>query len=212
VAAPPPIRVAVVDDHPVVRAGLVAILARSDACQVVAEACSAAEAMERFPAAEPDVVLVDLKLPDLAGMKLVERLRGLLPDARLVVITAYEEAGLAREALRLGARGYLLKGSSAESLVAAVRSVWQGQRVVDPALASRVVELEVGPGTLTGRQREVLRLLAEGHTNREIARTLDVSDDTVKFHLKNLFERLGAENRTEAVVRASRLGHLRFDP
>ncbi|HEV8653006.1 MAG TPA: response regulator transcription factor [Actinomycetes bacterium] len=208
----PPIRVAVVDDHPVVREGLVTILVRSASCEVVAEASSGAEALERFPAAEPDVVLVDLKLPDSTGMALIDRLCRLLPDAKLVVITAYEEAGLVREALRLGARGYLLKDSSAEALVAAVRSVSMGQRVVDPALAGRVVELEAVPGSLTGRQREVLRLLAEGRTNREIARILEVSDDTVKFHLKNLFERLGVDNRTEAVVMASRLGHLRLEP
>jgi len=212
VAAPSLIRVAVVDDHPVVRAGLVAILAQSASCQVVAEAGSGAEAMQRFPAARPDVVLVDLKLPDSTGMGLIDRLCRLLPDAKLVAITAYEEVGLVREALRLGAHGYLLKGSSPEALVAAVRSVSMGRRVIDPALAGRVVELEAAPGSLTGRQREVLRLLAEGCTNREIARALDVSDDTVKFHLKNLFERLGVDNRTEAVVMASRLGHLRLDP
>jgi len=208
---PPLIRVAVVDDHPVVRAGLVAILVQSASCEVVAEASSSAEAVQRFPEAKPDVVLVDLKLPDSTGMTLVDRLCRLLPDAKLVVITAYEEPGLVREALRLGARGYLIKDSSAEALVAAVRSVWTGQQVVDPALAGRVAELDAAPGSLTARQQEVLQLLAEGRTNREIARALEVSDDTVKFHLKNLFERLGVDNRTEAVVMASRLGHLRFD-
>lgn len=208
---PPLIRVAVVDDHPVVRAGLVAILVQSSSCEVVAEAGSSAEAVQRFPEARPDVVLVDLKLPDSTGMTLVDRLCRLLPDAKLVVITAYEEPGLVREALRLGARGYLIKDSSAEALVAAVRSVWTGQQVVDPALAGRVAELDAAPGSLTARQQEVLQLLAEGRTNKEIARALKVSDDTVKFHLKNLFERLGVDNRTEAAVVASRLGHLRFD-
>jgi len=208
--APPLIKVAVVDDHPVVREGLVTILARAATCQVVAEASSAVEAVQRFPAAAPDVVLMDLKLPDSTGMELVDRLCYLLPDAKLLVITAYAEAGLVREALRRGARGYLLKGSSPEALVEAVWSAWAGRWVVDPVLASRVAELET-PGSLTDRQREVLRLLAEGRTNHEIARALDVSDDTVKFHLKNLFERLGVDNRTEAVVTASRLGHLRLD-
>lgn len=202
------VRVAVVDDHPVVRAGLVAILDTSRTCALVAQASTAAQALAVLPEATPDVVLLDLKLPDRGGTALVGDLAQVLPAAKVLVLTAYEEPGLAREALSQGARGYLLKGAPAEDLLAAIGRVACGDWVVDGALAGTLWEPPVKPSRPSRRELQILRLLAQGRSNKEIATALCISCNTVKFHLRKVYARLEARTRTEAVVEATRLGHL----
>jgi DNA-binding NarL/FixJ family response regulator len=202
------IRVAVVDDHPVVRAGMITLLERSGTCRVVGEAGSARAAFRVLPEVEPDVVVLDLKLPDSQGCALVRELRQRLPRSQVLVLTAYEEVGVAREALHLGARGYLLKGVAARELLRAINQVAAGRRVIDPALVGQLWDLQDEPHLPTEREIEVLRLLARGRRNKEIARHRHISQETVKFHLKNLFRRFDVHTRTEAVVAATRRGYL----
>jgi DNA-binding NarL/FixJ family response regulator len=211
-AAEERIRVAVVDDHPVVRAGIVAFLKKSGSCRVVCEADSAASALRLLSKVHPDVVVLDLKLPDSRGSALVGELGRIIPDSKLLVLTAYEEVGIAREALQLGARGYLLKGAPGQALLSAISEVAAGHRVIDPALAGQLWDLQVEPTAPTDREVEILRLLADGRTNKEIAVVLCISQETVKFHLKNIYRRLDARTRTEAVVAATRLGYLKIGP
>ena len=201
-------RVAVVDDHPVVRAGLVAILDSSRTCAIVAQASTAAQALAVLPEASPDVVLLDLKLPDRSGTGLVGDLARLLPAAKVLVLTAYEEPGLARDALSQGARGYLLKGAPAEDLLAAIGRVARGDLVVDGALAGTLWELPAEPSRPSRRELQILQLLAQGRSNKEIATALCISSNTVKFHLRKVYARLEAHTRTQAVVEATRLRHL----
>ncbi|HLH69785.1 MAG TPA: response regulator transcription factor [Candidatus Dormibacteraeota bacterium] len=202
------IKVAVVDDHPVVRAGITALIKKSGTCRVVGEAGTARAALQLLPAVEPDVVLLDLRLPDNEGCTIVRDLDRCLPRSKLLVLTAYEEVGMAREALRMGARGYLLKGVAGQELLNAIAQVVAGKRIIDPILAGQLWESQVDSGVPTEREIEILRMVAHGHANKEIARSLRISEETVKFHLKNISRRLGARTRTEAVVTATRLGYL----
>jgi len=207
---PGTVRVVVVDDHPLVRAGIVSVLRKSPSCQVVGEADSAEAALRVLQKSQPDVVLLDLKLGHSGGPHLVSHIAQLAPHAKVVVLTAYEEVGLAREALREGAQGYLLKGVAGEELVRAIQQVVAGHRVIDPALATLLWELEVQAFAPTQRELQILRLIMEGRTNKEIATALQLSVDTVKFHLKNLYRQLQAKSRAEAIVAATKLGYLEW--
>lgn len=204
------IRVVVVDDHPLVRAGIVSVLRKSASCQVVGEADSAEAALRVLQKSHPDLVLLDLKLGQKGGPHLVTDIAELAPYAKVVVLTAYEEVGLAREALRQGAQGYLLKGVSGAELVRAIQHVTAGHRVIDPALATLLWELEVHAFAPTQRELQILRLLMEGRPNKEIAGALQLSVDTVKFHLKHLYRQLQAKSRAEAVMAGTKLGYLEW--
>ncbi len=189
-------KVVVVDDHPVVREGLIAALARE--FEVVAAFASAEELLgARFLA---DVILLDLELPGMSGVEAIPRL-----ETPVLVLTAYASDEQIDAVLRAGARGYLLKGAALEEIGRAIRTVARGETYLDPRVASRVAALAHAP-RLSPRERDVLRLLVDGNSNKEIAATLKVTERTVKFHVTSIFNKLGAENRAQAVTIAHQRG------
>lgn len=205
------IRILVVDDHPVVREGLVAVLENQPDFSVVGTAASAEDALALAPHLSPDVVLLDLELSGTSGVEAIpEILRG-VPGARPLVFTAYDTDERVLGALRAGARGYLLKGASAEEIARAIRVVNSGGSYLEPRVAATVLA-EVRspprpPGVpLSPREQEVLRLVAEGLSNKQIARALAIAEPTVKFYLTSVFNKLGADNRAQAAALAVQRG------
>jgi two-component system, NarL family, nitrate/nitrite response regulator NarL len=205
-----PARVMVVDDHPVVRDGVALLLRGEPALVVVGSAESGRSALDRAPELRPDLVLLDLRLPDMLAPEIVVGLRELVPDARIVVFTAHGDHHGVQAALDAGAHGALLKDAAATDLVDALRRVLRGERVSDP----RMVPSDAGRGAalarsgLTRREYEVLRLAAQGRTNPEIAETTGLARNTVKTYLQAALHKLGARNRVEAIGKASEAGLL----
>jgi DNA-binding NarL/FixJ family response regulator len=190
-------RIAIVDDHPVVREGLAAALSNRG-FEIAASFGSAEELLAaRFDA---DVVLLDLELPGMSGVDAIARV-----GKPVLVLTAYSNDEQIEAVLRAGARGYLLKGAAVDEIERAIRAVASGQTYLDPKVASRLVALSGAP-RLSAREREVLRLVAAGRSNKEIASALDVAERTVKFHVTSIFNKLGAENRAQAVAIAIERG------
>lgn len=206
------IRVLIADDHPVVRQGLQALLDVQDDIEVVGEAADGIEAVQRAAALLPDVILLDLKMPGLDGLGVLEELRSRRLAVRALVLTSAAGAGTVAPAMAAGAVGYLYKDVDPEALVRAIRAAADGNVVLAPAAAGPLVGLaEVrqqarGVSALTGREREVLALLAQGRSNREIARTLGVAEKTVKTHVSSVLTKLGVQDRTQAAVYAVRHG------
>ena len=200
------IRVLIVDDHPIVRDGLLAVLGDQPDLEIVAAVGSAEEALGL--AARPDIVLLDLELPGLDGVAALPRLAEAMPAARMLVLTAYATDERVFGALKAGAAGYLLKGTPATEIVRAIRDVHAGGSALEPAVAARVVAAVGAPHRvsteLSPREREVLALLAEGLPTKQIARSLGITERTVKFHVASLFAKLGASNRAQAVALAAR--------
>lgn len=205
------IRIVVIDDHPVVREGLVASLEDDAGFEVVGEAGSAEEALRLVAATRPDVVLLDLELPGMSGLEAIPALREAHPGAGLLVLTAYDTDERVLGAIRVGARGYLLKGASLQAIARAVRTVHAGESHLDPRITGKVLA-ELGPGrpatTLTEREREVLGGIAEGLANKQIAQSLGITERTVKYHVTSILNKLGAENRAHAVAVAAQRGLL----
>lgn len=206
------IRVLVVDDHPVVRQGLVAVLGDEPDLTVVGAAGSAHEAVAAAGRERPDVVLLDLELPAGDGAAAIPALRAASPGCEVLVFTAYATEERVLAALRAGARGYLLKGASTEEISRGIRIVHQGGSYLAPRIAGMVLAELGHPGggreRLSPREREVLRLVAEGQSNKQIAQGLTVTERTVKFHVASLLRKLGADNRAQAVALASQRGLL----
>jgi len=215
-SGPAPIRVLIADDQRVVREGLSMLVALIDDVEVVGAACDGAEAVRLAHAYRPDVVLMDLRMPDLDGIAATGLLRERLPAARVLVLTTYADQDAIVPALRAGARGYLTKDASAEQIEAAIRAVHAGQTYLDPAVQERLVAAVIarppspdpagpaGPGGqppdgLTTREAEVLALLAAGLSNAEIAQRLYLSHATVKTHINRIFAKTGARDRAQAV-------------
>jgi len=190
------LKIIVVDDHPVVREGLIAALARE--FEVVAAFGSAEELLGARVRA--DVILLDLELPGMSGVEAIPRL-----ETPVLVLTAYASDEQLDAVLRAGARGYLLKGAALEEIGRAIRTVAHGESYLDPRVASRVAALAHAP-RLSPRERDVLRLLVDGNSNKEIAAALKVTERTVKFHVTSIFNKLGAENRAQAVTIAHQRG------
>ncbi|RPJ00198.1 MAG: DNA-binding response regulator [Chloroflexi bacterium] len=205
-----PIRILVADDHPIVREGLVAVLSTQPDFEVVAEAETGVEALQRFESLHPDVVLLDLQMPELDGVQTLERLLVLEPDARVIAFTAFDTDERIVQAVRAGARGYLLKGAPREEIFSAIRVVHGGGALLQPIVAARLLRRVAGDESpshsLTEREFEVLRLLARGKLNKEIAGELAITERTVKFHVSAILGKLGAGNRTEAVRIAAQHG------
>jgi NarL family two-component system response regulator LiaR len=212
------IRILVVDDHPIVRDGLLAVLGTQSDLQVVGEAGDGAEALRRVEELRPDVMLLDLEMPGLDGVGVLQQLRAGGSSTPVIVFTAFDTDERIVEAVRAGARGYLLKGAPRAELFAAIRIVHEGGSLLQPLIASKLIQHIAQPTTshqdagrqpvepLTARELEVLQLLAEGQTNRQIAGRLIVTERTVKFHVSSILAKLAAANRTEAVALANQRG------
>ncbi|GAB5898147.1 MULTISPECIES: response regulator [Mycolicibacterium] len=198
------------DDHPVVREGLRGMIDAEPDLTVVGEAASGAEAVAMAKALEPDVILMDLRMPDVDGVTATERIRSAQPAARVVVVTTYESDADILRAVEAGAAGYLLKDASRAELAAAVRDAAAGKTVLAPSVAGRLFGLmrEPAQAPLSAREVDVLALVAKGRTNAEIGRDLHISEATVKTHLLRTFNKLGVSDRTAAVTTAMSLGLL----
>lgn len=200
-----PIRIMVVDDHHVVRQGLVALLKTVSGLQVVAEAADGKEAIERFDECQPDVTLMDLRLPRVGGVEAVAQIRRKHPTARIIVLTTFDGDEDIYRALQAGAKGYLLKGMFGEELFDAIRAVHSGKTRIPPVVAERLAERMGGPA-LTSRELEVLKIIVAGRSNKEIAADLSISEATVKTHINNILSKLGVADRTQAATTALQRG------
>lgn len=209
------IRVLIVDDHTLVRDGIRAVLAGAADVEVAGEAADGHAALEQARVTQPDVVLLDIAMPGLGGLETVPRLRRETPDARILMLTQYEQPEYVRRFLKLGVSGYVLKKAAGTELIAAIRAVYRGGLVVDPAVARDVMREpshgEAVPSDdpydlLTDRERQVLKLVAEGQSNKDVAATLDVSVKTAMTHREHLMKKLGLHNRTELTRFAMRRG------
>ena len=204
------IRVIVADDHPVVRAGLGAVIAEQDDLELVAEAENGATAVALFREHRPDVALMDLRMPVMDGVEAIREITTEFPDARILALTTYEGDADIRRALEAGASGYLLKDMLLTEVLTAVRAVHRGERVIPIAVAERLAEFPER-SDLTERETEVLQLVARGISNKEVARAIGRTDETVKIHLKNAFAKLAVADRTEAVTVALTRGLIHLD-
>jgi len=205
------IRVLIADDHSLVRQGLRRYLDMAEDIDVVGEASNGEEAIAMVEKEQPDIVLLDIRMPGVDGLEAARMIRERFPNVGAIMLTAYDDRQFVVEAVRAGARGYVLKARDAEHLIQTVRLVAGGNMVIDPQLVvalaeelSQAKERDRKAETLTAREIEVLQLLAFGHTNRDIAEKLFISPDTVKTHLEHIFEKLGASDRTAAVAEALR--------
>ncbi|GLY00427.1 MULTISPECIES: response regulator transcription factor [Actinoplanes] len=205
---PAPLRVLVVDDQLLVREGLTALLGLIPGLAVAGAAADGAEALEMIAAEQPDVVLMDLRMPVLDGTAATSRIRDLFPAVAVVVLTTYADDDSIAGALAAGARGYLTKDAGRAAIETAVRAAATGHAVFDPLVAARLADAmarpAAPPGRLTPREAEVLGLIARGRTNAEVAAALFVTEATVKTHVNNAFAKIGARNRTEAAAWATR--------
>ncbi|MES2464763.1 MAG: response regulator transcription factor [Armatimonadota bacterium] len=201
------IRILLVDDHPIVREGLAAIIERRPDMTVVAEAGNGRDAVTAFRMHCPDVTLMDLRLPEMDGVSAIEAIHVEFPYARFLVLTTFDGDEDIYRALRAGARGYVLKGTPRDELLAAVRAVHAGQRWLPPEVAAKLGE-RIATQDLTARERDVLRLIAAGKSNQEIGAALFITEGTVKGHVNTLLAKLDARDRTQAVTTALRRGIL----
>jgi two-component system NarL family response regulator len=205
-----PIRLFVVDDHPAFRMGLTALIDGEPDMQVVAESGDGRQAVEVFRREKPDIVLMDLRLPGFSGVEAIIALRKEFPACRVIVVTTYDADEDVYRAIQSGAQSYLLKDMSKEEIVSTIRAVHAGEQPLPAPVASRLAQRSQRQ-ELNRREIEALQLLVKGRSNKEIAATLFISEDTVKTHLKNLFHKLDVQDRTEAAITAIRLGIVHLE-
>jgi DNA-binding NarL/FixJ family response regulator len=199
------IRILTVDDHPLLREGIAIVINNEPDMELVAHAASGGEAIQHFRMHQPDVTLMDLRLPDLSGIDAMIAIRAEFPNARVVILTTFEGDVEIQRALEAGARGYLLKNMPPDELVRVIREVHAGKRRLSAEIAAQLAE-HVADESLTPREVDVLKHLASGTKNRQIAARLEISEETVKAHVKHIMDKLGAKDRTGAVSIAVRRG------
>ena len=204
-----PIRIFSVDDHPLLREGIAALVNSQPDMELAGYAATGAEALQSFKQLRPDVTLLDLRLPDMSGIDILIAIRSEFPDARIIMLTTFEGDVEIQRALQAGARGYLLKNMPPSELLDVVRQVRAGKKRIPPAIASQLAE-HMSDETLTDREIEVLREVAGGNKNRNIANKLFISEETVKVHIKHIMEKLGAADRTQAVAIGLRRGIIQL--
>lgn len=193
------IRVLSVDDHPLLRDGVAALIGNQTDMVLIAEASNGHEALEQFRRHRPDITLMDLQMPDMSGIDAMSAIRGEFPDARIIVLTTHAGDALVARALKAGAQAYLLKGLLRKELLETIRAVHVGQKRVSPEIAVEIAE-HATDDTLTPREIDVLQLIARGNANKIIAAELSLTEETVKSHIRNILSKLGANDRTHAVA------------
>lgn len=199
------ISVLTVDDHPLLRDGIAALVNGQADMKVIAEASGGREAIERFREHHPDITLMDLRMPDMDGIDTMTAIIHEFPDARIIVLTTYSGDALIVRALKAGAQGYLLKGQLRKELLETIRSVHIGRKRISPEVAVQVAN-HAADTFLTSREIDVLQLIAEGNANKVVADNLEITEDTVKAHVRNILSKLGANDRTHAVTIALKRG------
>jgi len=207
---PVPIRILAVDDHPVVRRGIAAIIATQPDMALVAEATNGREAIQQFRAHRPDIALMDLQMPEMSGLDAVSAIRGEFPDARIIVLTTYAGDVQILRAVKAGAQAYLLKNTFHEELIDAIRAVHAGKKKLSPEASFEIAEHSTDDA-LTPAEVTVLRLIAAGNANKEIADQLSLAEDTVKWRVKNILSKLGARDRTQAAMIGVKRGIIEID-
>jgi two-component system NarL family response regulator len=207
--ARPPIRVLVADDHVMVREGLAAVIEQSGDIHVVGQASNGLDAVALFGDLAPDVTIMDLRMPMLDGVQAIERIRRSQPQARVILLTTFDGEDDIYRALRAGAKAYLLKDGTVDDLLTCIREVHAGKTFIPPKVAIKLAD-RVGGSELTDRELQVLDLMADGRSNRDIAQTLAITEGTVKGHVNRILEKLNASGRTEAVTLALRRGLIRL--
>ncbi len=203
------IRILTVDDHPLMREGIAAMIKSQADMRLVAEAGDGPDAIKTFREHQPDVTLMDIRLPGMSGIDTMIAIRSEFPEARILMLTTFEGDVEIQRALRAGARGYMLKSMPPSELLAGIREVHAGRKRIPPEVAAQLAE-HMGEEALTARELEVLQQLAGGNRNRDIAGRLFIAEETVKVHVKHIMEKLGAKDRTEAAAIALRRGIIRL--
>jgi DNA-binding NarL/FixJ family response regulator len=200
-----PIRILTADDHALLRQGIASLIGLESDMELVAEASTGREAIDKFKAHRPDIALMDLQMPDMSGIDAIIGIRSEFPNARIIVLTTYGGDVQILRALRAGARGYILKGNVHRELLETIRAVQAGQKRIPPEVATELAS-HTGEDELSAREIDVLRLIAAGNANKQIAAQLSIAEETVKTHVTNILSKLGAHDRTHAVTIALKRG------
>jgi len=211
------IKILIADDHPVVREGVIAMLSREADFDVVGEAKDGVEAVKKTKELSPDVVLMDLRMPEMDGVEAMRQIKSMMPEVKFIILTTYSDDEYIFSGIEAGARAYLLKDAPREDLFKAIRAVYRGESLIQPVVASKLLDRfsELSRRTpsseeLSGRELEILSLMAKGAANKEISAQLNIAQSTVKTHITNIFQKLGVNDRTEAVTQALKRGIIRL--